>query len=107
MFNKYKINYGSYPECGKSTTYCSEWDNFYTNLEIDSIYNIEFENNSLSIEDRPSGTIVYAFNTTCLVNTPADPASFKDEYEPKPKPNENVALIYFYDESRACFTVKE
>ena len=103
--NKYKKLNGSYPECKESNLYCEEWSEFYNNLYLEKTYVVEFEGNSNNIQDRDPGTLVYAYNTSCFINTPIDPSAFKEEYEPKPKPGDNVALVYFHESGRSCYEV--
>lgn len=105
--DRYKKLNGSYPECKESSSYCEEWTEFYNNLNLGKTYIVEFEGNSYNIQDRNPGTLIYAYNTSCFINTPADPASFKEEYEPKPKPGDNVALVYFHENGRACYEVND
>lgn len=98
---EYKKKYKSYPTC--TSLPCDDWEKLYEDNPGLARYPMDFEPNSYQVEDRANGTLVFALETTCFINTPADP-KIRDEEDDfkKINPADYAALVYFHEKGRAC-----
>ncbi len=96
--------YGKLPNCKESNIpgSCSEWNEFVAEYNPDLPNDVIFVNNA-DVEDRPRGSIVYATNTTCFVNTPVYPGYLEEKELTTEQIEEYAALIYFHEGGRACY----
>lgn len=102
----YKKKYKSYPAC--TSLPCEDWEKLYEDNPGLARYPVEFESNSIQVEDRPSGTLVFALETTCFINTPADPKIREEEDDfRRINPADYAALVYFHEKGRSCRDVYE
>jgi hypothetical protein len=104
--NAYKEKEGRYPFCKQNETEltCSDWIQLSRRNPGLITYSVAFETASYAIEDRSINTIVYATETTCFINTPAEPGYLDDDSDLVPTKRENyAAIIFFHSGGRSCY----
>ncbi len=104
----YRKKHGHLPNCSQTETdeTCTEWVSFISENNFDITYPTVFETSSFEVEDRPVGTLVYATNATCFINTPTDPG-YLDGSNGSVKKEKYAALVYFHEKGRACFSTNK
>lgn len=105
---EYKKRSGDFPRCQttSSESGCADWNDFKRTNDLAQKYPVEFEQYFSEVEDRPTGTLVYVENAACFVNTPTHP-SYVDDKEGRANLKNYVALVYFHEKGRSCFSANE
>lgn len=100
----YAAKYGKLPKCKESNVpgSCSEWNEFVAEYSPDLPNDVIFDNDA-DVEAKPKGSIVYANNTTCFVNTPVYPGYLEEKQFTTEQTEQYSALIYFHEGGRACY----
>jgi len=104
--NEYKKKAGKYPLCADSDTEtsCADWQLFSSSYPNLTKYPMEFESESYSVEDRPTGTLIYVNRSACFLGTPTSPG-YLDDNAKNIDQTKFASLVFFHAKGRSCFDV--